>query len=96
MYTRRFIIGKPRYNLYLGRWLWLTGKQEQGIKSWEKGIKASGRLEMPYDIALLQYELGSRLQKDDSRRQSLLESALKVFGDLDAPLDKIRTQTALD
>jgi len=95
LYIRRFRIGKPRHHLYLGRWLWLTDKPKQAIRLWEQGIQEADKLAMPYDKALLQYELGSRLT-DDSRRKVLLGSALKTFEQLGATLDTTRTQTALD
>ena len=86
-YTRRFMIGKPRYNLYLGRWHWLTGKPKQGARLWEQGIQASDTFAMPYDKALLQYELGSRLT-DENRRKPLLKNASQTFDRLGATFDK--------
>ena len=95
LYTRRFRIGKPRHSLYLGRWLWLRGKTKQGITLWERGIQEADKLAMPYDKALLQYELGSRLT-DNSSRKVLLENALAIFDRLGASFDKAQTHSTLE
>ncbi len=86
-YTRRFGIGKPRYNLYLGRWYWLSGKQKAAVKLWEQGLNDAQQLKMPYDKALLQYEIGSRIS--DSQR---LQQAIQAFDQLGAVFDKQRAE----
>lgn len=90
-YTKRFAIGKPRYALYLGRWMWLTGKQNAAFKIWKSGLQALESLHMPYDEALLQYEIGSR-STDGSQRAEMLKQAIKAFDELGATLDRDRAQ----
>jgi len=90
-YTRRFEIGKPRYNLYLGRWLWLTGKRKQALNTWEHGLASAKSLAMPYDEALIQYEIGSRVD-DATRRDEMLKQAIKAFDQLGATYDKERAE----
>ncbi len=90
-YTRRFSIGKPRYNLYLGRWQWLTGKRSAATKTWEKGLQSAQILQMPYDIALLQHEIGTR-----TSNKNHLNDAIQAFDEMGASLDKKRAQAYHD
>ena len=94
-YSRRFLIGTPRYHLYQGRWHWLNNRQRQALKMWDKGLKVSEKLEMPYDTALLQLEIGTR-PTDSSQKQTLLDSALQTFQTLGASLDVDRTKVMFD
>lgn len=82
-YTRRFMIGKPRYQLYWGRWLWLNGKSNKALKVWMNGTKVSENMKMPYDKALLQYEIGRRFS-DMAQSKELLDEANQGFAQLGA------------
>lgn len=81
-YARRFKIGKPRHRLYLGRWYWLTDKQKQARKLWDEGIKAADELNMPYDRALLQLEMGIRTDNG-----AFIDQARSTFEILGAKVD---------
>lgn len=91
-FTRRFMIGKPRQQLYLGRWLWLTDNRGQAVKSWENGIRAADSLKMPYDKALLQHELGSH-SDDAAQKNMLLAEAQTTFKHLGAQINQTHMES---
>lgn len=94
-YARRFKIGLPRQQLYTGRWQWLSGKQSAGLATWQKGLDVANQLKMPYDVALLKYEMGSRLGRDGEPYQAYLSDARLAFDRLNATIDKQYAEEAL-
>ena len=81
-YARVFPIGKPQAYLWQGVFEWLLGHQGKAQKLWQKGLAVAQELEMPYDAALLHYQLARRLAKDDPNRQAHLQQAAEIFEQL--------------
>jgi len=77
-----FPIGQPVTPYYQGWYEWLTGKQEAALKSWNKGLEAAQKFNMPYEEGLLRVKLGARV-KDDSQKLHF-ERAIQIFENMGA------------
>ncbi|MBZ0293092.1 MAG: protein kinase [Anaerolineae bacterium] len=91
-YGRVFLHARSRAYLWRGLYEWMAGKPDQAKRSWQKGIEAAQRYAMPFDEALIYYEMGRRLP--DGR--SFLEKAHTMFQMMGAAFDLSRTQLLLD
>lgn len=94
-YAKRFQIGQPRMHLYHGRWQWLKGNHSKAKSYWQKGIAIADKYHMPYDRALLDFEMGSRMEKSSPEREALLKHALDAFMGMEAMIDVERVQALL-
>jgi tetratricopeptide (TPR) repeat protein len=77
-----FPIGQPVTPYYQGWYEWLTGKPEAALKSWQKGLDAAQKFDMPYEEGLNRVKLGA-CQKDDSQK-SHFERAIEIFENMGA------------
>jgi class 3 adenylate cyclase len=94
-FARLHPVGYPQAWLWQGRIAWLDGRTRQARRAWRKGLAAAGRLGMPHDAALMDYELGRRSSHGDPKRQTHLNKAREVFARLGAGYDLARVDRAL-
>jgi hypothetical protein len=78
-FEKVFPIGRSCTPLYRGWYEWLTGKPEAAIQSWNKGLEAAQKLNMPYEEGLLRLKLGTHLHSDTDARVKHLERARQLF-----------------
>jgi class 3 adenylate cyclase/tetratricopeptide (TPR) repeat protein len=74
----------PRASLYQGTYYWLSRKQRQAKKAWSKSLALAQRFEMPYDQALVHYEIGRHLPPGAPDRIHHLQRAVDIYTQLDA------------
>ena len=80
-------MGQPRALIYRAGYLWRLGKERQAIKVWRQAIASAAKLNMPYDQARAQYELGRHLSEHDPERGRALSDARQGFEDVGATYD---------
>jgi tetratricopeptide (TPR) repeat protein len=92
-FARTFPIGRPRSLLWQGLYAWLAGKPARAHQTWRKGLSVAQQMAMPYEEALLQYEIGRHIS--GAQRLDHLQSAHTLFGRLGAALDCARVEKLL-
>lgn len=93
-YARVFNIGEPRAFAWSGLLAWLQGKPRRAHKLWARSATEANRLQMPYELALVRFLVGSHTAKADGRPH--LEQAAAMFEQMGAPHDLGLAQSALD
>lgn len=88
-YARVFPIGRPRAWLWQGVYEWLDGRPSRAFKAWRRGVIMAARLHMPYEQALVYYELGRH--STGTYRQHHLQKAAELFTQLGTTYDVQRT-----
>jgi class 3 adenylate cyclase/tetratricopeptide (TPR) repeat protein len=83
-FEKVFPIGQPVTPYYQGWYEWLLGKRDAAFKSWNKGLEAAKKLNMPYEEALAHYRLSLCLPSGDSGRLDHLAQARKIFEKMSA------------
>ena len=78
-YARVFPIGGPRFQLYQGRYAFLTNKPQQAQKNWQESLALATRLGMVYDRGLAYYEIARHLPAGDAERRHHRDSAIEIF-----------------
>jgi tetratricopeptide (TPR) repeat protein/tRNA A-37 threonylcarbamoyl transferase component Bud32 len=78
-FARIFPIGKARAALCQGWLEYLQGKKEKAQQTWERAIAVAIGMGMPYEEALLHFELGRKSQQAEHLRR-----ALALFEQLEA------------
>ena len=78
-YAAIFPIGKPRALLHEVRYAWLRGRHAAARRAWQQSQRLSETLEMPFEKALAQYEIGRHLEPGDPERPVLLSRAREAF-----------------
>jgi len=74
-FARIYAPGQPRAWLNQGRYHWLTGNSAEAFQCWHKALESAEQLTMPYEQALVHYEIGRHLPPDDGASQEhLLQS----------------------
>ncbi len=86
-YAKVFPIGQPQAHLWSGVFEWLAGHHRKARKLWRKGLAAADKLGMPYDKALLHYQIGRSLPAGDPTRSGHLAQATEIFERLGAVYD---------
>lgn len=81
-FARSFPIGQPRYGLYEGWTAWIDGKTQKAHTLWQKSLQTAKQLGMPYDEAILKFEMGRH--NSGAARQTQLHEALEQFTKLEA------------
>jgi class 3 adenylate cyclase/tetratricopeptide (TPR) repeat protein len=94
-YARVFPIGRPRDFLWQGSFKWVGGRQASARKLWKKGLVTAQQLGMPYEQALIHYEVGRRLPTNDPAQSKHLSHAGDLFEQLGATFDLERVQQAV-
>jgi tetratricopeptide (TPR) repeat protein len=74
-----FPIGQPVTPYYQGWYEMLTGKHDAAIKSWQKGLEAAQKFNMPYEEALARLKLGAHSKDDEETRKKHFERALYLL-----------------
>jgi tetratricopeptide (TPR) repeat protein len=78
-FQRVFPIGQPPADYYQGWYEWLTGKREEALRSWQKGLEAAQKYKMPYEEGLMRLKLGTVLKENTIERQERLARAIQIF-----------------
>jgi tetratricopeptide (TPR) repeat protein len=78
-FQKVFPIGQPVTPYYQGWYEWLRDKPQAAIHSWNKGLEAAGKFNMPYQEGLIRVKLGTFLQKDENKRREHFERAIQIF-----------------
>ena len=93
-FKRVFPIGQPFLAYYQGWHEWLIGKPDAAMRSWNKGLAAAQRFNLPYEEGLLRTKLGLYV-KDDDERKAHFERAVQIFEKMGAvrELQFVRAQT---
>jgi tetratricopeptide (TPR) repeat protein len=86
-YGTLFRMGRPRALLCAGWYDALRGRDARAIRRFYKGLASAQKLRMPYDEALLHYELARHLPDTDRERAEHLRHAIAGFSDLGATYD---------
>ncbi len=94
-FARTFPIGKPRAGLCLGWLHYLEGQPEKASKLWKEHLSIARELQMPYEEALLHFEIGRRAPVSDPEHADHLRLALALFQQLEAEYDVQRVQSVL-
>ena len=76
-FQKVFPIGQPVTPYYQGWYEWLTDKPQAAIRTWNKGLEAARKFNMPYQEGLMRVRLGAAL-KDNVRREHF-ERATQIF-----------------
>ncbi|MBZ0303719.1 MAG: DUF2791 family P-loop domain-containing protein [Anaerolineae bacterium] len=91
-FARTFPIGQPRAARSQGLLEQLEGHPQKARHTWETGLAAARTLRMPYDEALLLFEIGRRNQS----QADYLRRALGQFTQLEADYDAQRVRAILE
>jgi hypothetical protein len=91
-YGKRFVVGQPRLEIFLGLYAWLGGERTRAFEHWAKAEYRAQALKIPYDVATAQYWMARAGHTD---RERLLTSAHDIFIRLGASWDGERSK-ALD
>jgi len=78
-FQKVFPIGQPVTPYYQGWYEWLTGKPQAAINSWNKGLEAARKFNMPYQEGLMRIKLGASLEDNTNVRREHFERAIQIF-----------------
>ena len=93
-FAKVFPIGKARAVQCQGWLEHLQGKSDKARQTWERAVPAAHTMGMPYEEALLHYEIGRHA--GGAQRIEHLRRALALFDQLDASYDADRTRALLE
>jgi len=91
-YARIFPIGKPMALRFEGIYYLLKGKSKKAENIWSKSLATAEQLEMPYEIGIAHYELGSHNFGDEMLQRNHLKLASNKFKQLGATYDLSRVE----
>lgn len=74
-YKKVFPIGQPYLAYYQGWHQALTGKPQQAVKTWQKGLEAAQKFDLPYEEGLIRLKLA----ESNEDRAAHLERATQIF-----------------
>ncbi|HET9907383.1 MAG TPA: AAA family ATPase [Anaerolineales bacterium] len=78
-FQKVFPIGQPVTLYYQGWYEWLTHKPQAAIKTWNKGVEAAKKFNMPYQEGLIRVKLGTSSQEDLHKRREHFDRAIRIF-----------------
>src|SRR5687768_6646321 len=78
-FQKVFPIGQPVTPYYQGWYEWLTDKPQAAIRTWNKGLEAARKFNMPYQEGLMRVRLGAALKDNDNVRREHFERATQIF-----------------
>lgn len=78
-FARTFPIGKPDALLYAGWRSHLAGRTRLAKRAWQQGLQAAREMELVYDEARLNYEIGRRQLRTAPSGNTLLARAQEQF-----------------
>lgn len=83
-YARVFPVGRARANLLQGRFEWLSNRPRLARELWGIGLDAACQLSMPFEEALIRFEMGRHLPPEHPERAEHLRRAAATFEQLGA------------
>lgn len=89
-FARIFPIGRPRSFAWQGLYHWLCGRKTRAARSWRQGLYVSERMEMPYEKAIIHFEIARHAADDEPTRTLHLAKASELFTRLEAADDLAR------
>ena len=78
-FQKVFPIGQPVTPYYQGWYEWLKDKPQAAINSWNKGLEAARKFNMPYQEGLMRVRLGASLKDNANVRREHFERAIQIF-----------------
>ena len=87
--ARPFRVARPRAALFAGHIHLINGHHRRATRRWRQALELGTRLDMPYEIARAQAEIGRLLIASDKRADgtALLDAARTTFARLGAQFD---------
>lgn len=87
--ARPFPVARPRAALLTGRVLLINGNPRRAMRRWRRALDLGTRLDMPYEIARAQAEMGLllRMRGKEHGATALLDEARSTFAHLGAQFD---------
>jgi tetratricopeptide (TPR) repeat protein len=92
-YSRFQRVGRPRSARCDGLYQEMKGNTAKALQLFRKGLTSAQAQQLPYDEALLHYELARMLPASDPKRAQHLEKCLAMFDQLDASYDLERARS---
>jgi tetratricopeptide (TPR) repeat protein len=83
-FRKVFPIGQSYVHYYEGWYEQLTGKPQQALKSWQKGLEAAQKFNLLYEEGLIRVKLGCALREDPNACREHLERAIRIFENMGA------------
>jgi eukaryotic-like serine/threonine-protein kinase len=71
-YAKTYAFARSRLMLHTGTYEWLTGKQSDARKSWQKALEYTQKYRIPFDEALIHYEIGRHTEDSNSLHKALI------------------------
>lgn len=78
-FQKVFPIGQAVTPYYQGWYEWLTDNPQAAIRTWNKGLEAAKKFNMPYQEGLMRVRLGASLKDSVDMRREHLERAIQIF-----------------
>jgi tetratricopeptide (TPR) repeat protein len=88
-FQKVFPIGQAVTPIYRGWYEWLTGKPEEAVKSWRRGLDAALKFNMAYEEGLIRLKLAMYSQGNLDARKRNLWRAMEIFEEMGA-LNELR------
>jgi tetratricopeptide (TPR) repeat protein len=88
-FQKVFPIGQAVTPIYRGWYEWLTGKPEEAVKSWRRGLDAALKFNMAYEEGLIRLKLTMYSQGNLDARKRNLWRAMEIFEEMGA-LNELR------
>jgi len=95
-FSRVFRVGQPYKCLWTGLYDWQTGNRDKAITSWFKGLTTAEKLEMPYEMGLLHFEIARHIELGSSRHVHHIQEAEEIFSRLGASHNLARLHDLID
>ncbi len=83
-YSKIFSLGKPIAHYYLAIYYLNLGNEKKAFTLLRRGLGQSIKIKLPYEQALIDFEIGRNITNDDKLRIFHLERAKKIFSELHA------------
>jgi hypothetical protein len=83
--------GLPEAQRLQGRYEWLRGRRSQARQWWQRSLRATEAMGLPYDEGMLYLEMGKRLGE-----RAHLEKAAEIFAAIGAEYDLAKARGALE
>jgi eukaryotic-like serine/threonine-protein kinase len=96
LFAGNFAIGRAGANRWKGVLAWQQGNPTAARKYWDTGLAEAQKVQMPYEAALIHYEIGRHLEKGSPERKQHLEQARDLFTQLETPFDLNRVEEVMD
>ena len=88
-FQKVFPIGQAVTPIYQGWYDWLTGKPDEAVKSWRRGLEAALKFNMVYEEGLIRLKLATYSQGNLDARKRNLWRAMDIFEKMGA-LNELR------